>query len=76
MQRRLLIDPVDAKPIQTLSGRWHYTEDRFGNVIKGHSQEVAPWSDLGDAFSYFLCGVMSEMAEQVKPQRKLSRDGL
>ena len=73
MQRLLLIDPVDAKPLtQALSGRWHYTEDRLGNVIKDVVKKSRPWSDLGDSFCYLLCGVMPEMAEQLKPQKKVT----
>jgi hypothetical protein len=35
MQRRLLLDPVEVRPlVQALSGRWYYTQDRLGAVIR------------------------------------------
>jgi hypothetical protein len=71
--RRLLLDPIDAQPlIKALSGRWHYSEDRVGNVIKDLPEKSHPWSDLGDSFCYLLCGLMPEMAEQLRPAKKVT----
>jgi hypothetical protein len=73
MQRRLLLDPVDAQPlIKALSGRWHYSEDRLGNLIKDIPKKSHAWSDLGDSFCYLLSGLMPEMAEQLRPAKKVT----
>jgi hypothetical protein len=70
MNRQLLLDPVDCKPlIQALSGRWYYLQDRLGAVIRDIPKKNHPWSDLGDAFCYFLCGVMPEMGPKLTPKK-------
>ena len=72
MQRRLLLDPVDAQPYQSLSGRCHYSEDRLGNVIKTfpRSRIRGRISAIPSAIS--LCGLMPEMAEQLRPAGKVT----
>jgi hypothetical protein len=59
---------VDARPlIQALNGWWYYTQDRLGAVIRDIPKKNRPWSDLGDAFCYLLCGVMPEMGPKLTP---------
>jgi hypothetical protein len=61
----------DQKPCPA---RWHYSEDRLGNVIKDIPKKSHPWSDLGDSFCYLLCGLMPEMTEQLRPPKLFCSD--
>jgi hypothetical protein len=42
--------------IKALSGRWQYSEDRLGNVIKDMPKKAHPWSDLGEASAISYAG--------------------
>ena len=57
----LQIDPVDGRPlIQALSGRWHYAQNRLGEVSRDLPVKNYPWSDIGDAFCYFIGRITPE----------------
>ena len=65
------IDPEDgAQLIAALSGSWYYPTDNLGQVSKDAPKKPNhPWEDLGDAFCYFLCGIMPELNQ--RPRKTL-----
>ena len=57
----LQIDPVDGRSlIQALNGRWHYAQNRLGEVSRDLPVKNHPWSDIGDAFCYFIGRITPE----------------
>lgn len=63
----LQIDQTCAKDlVKTLNGRWHYPQDNMGNISRDKpKQPNHPWEDLGQAYCYFLCGVLSDSPKQI-----------
>ncbi len=65
----LQLDPEGCRPlIQALNGRWHYPMVQ-GRVSREKPAKTHPWSDLGDAFAYFVGGVVPGPVVEVKPIR-------
>ncbi len=65
----LQLDPEGCRPlIQALNGRWHYPVVQ-GRVSREKPTKNHPWSDLGDAFAYFVGGVVPGPVVEVKPIR-------
>jgi hypothetical protein len=57
MQRRLLLDPVDAQPlIKALFGRWYYSEERLRNVIKDIPKKSHPGRISATRSAIFYAG--------------------
>jgi hypothetical protein len=53
----LQLDPVEAALLdRALSGRFHYPVVR-GQVSRDLPDKTHPWSDIGDAFCYFIGGI-------------------
>ncbi len=52
--------------VKALSGRWHYPMVQ-GRVSREVPAKTHPWSDLGDAFAYFVGGVVPGPVVEVKP---------
>lgn len=62
----LKIDPTDGLPlIEALGGAWYYPTDRNGNLTNDKPKKPNhPHEDIGDAFIYFLYGVLPEIGRE------------
>ena len=68
------LDPIGCEVlIDALRSRWHYSEDRFGNVTSEKpNKKNSPYHDCGDSYTYMVCGALPDFTrEQPKDQGRV-----
>lgn len=64
----LQIDRTCKGLIQSLSTRWHYPQNRLGEIGKDlPAKPNHPWEDYGDAFCYWVCSAVPEGIKKTMP---------